>query len=64
MEQSFKAVKGICDTFKAILMYVFLSEAELEVASKCLAQKYSLDLSCNFVSEMLHLKKIFRSTFH
>ena len=64
MDQRFKAVKGICDTFKAILKYVSLSETELEDASKCLVQKYSLDLSCNFVSEMLHLKKIFRSTFH
>ncbi|XP_066944546.1 uncharacterized protein [Macrobrachium rosenbergii] len=64
LEQRFKAVKGICDTFKAILMYVSLNEAELEDVSECLAQKYSLDLSCNFVSEMLHLKTIFRSTFH
>ena len=64
LEQRFTVVKGICDTFTAVLMYASLSEDELQDASKSLVQKYSLDLSNEFVNEMMHLKKIFRSTFH
>lgn len=44
-------------------MYASLNEDRLEDASKCLDEKYSIDLSNELVNEMVHLKRIFRSTF-
>jgi hypothetical protein len=58
-----EANKNICDLFSPVSKYISLSCNKLEEKSTKLIYKYSEDLSFHILEEILHIRKIHRSTF-